>query len=226
MSLLFALDFQKRSAQPTSKNQPERARCCLIASREQRQPQRMVSSGGYPQALHRHRDAPMANDEHVALLKQGVAAWNAWRDKNPEIRPNLGAGDFWAANLSAANLNRANLSAADLTGAGLIAANLRGGQPSGANLNRAGLDEADLRGPTSGERTSARPTSGGRISPERTSARPTSGGRTSAGRTSARRTSPGRTSARRTSSSPPSRKPSSLALISPGATSTAYPLGV
>src|SRR5262249_53969642 len=32
-----------------------------------------------------HRDAPMANDEHVALLKKGVDAWNAWRDKNPNI---------------------------------------------------------------------------------------------------------------------------------------------
>jgi uncharacterized protein YjbI with pentapeptide repeats len=27
----------------------------------------------------------MANDEHVALLKQGVDAWNSWRDENPDI---------------------------------------------------------------------------------------------------------------------------------------------
>ena len=31
----------------------------------------------------------MANDEHVALLKKSVDAWNAWRDDNPEIRPDL-----------------------------------------------------------------------------------------------------------------------------------------
>jgi hypothetical protein len=27
--------------------------------------------------------APMANDEHVAMLKKGVDAWNKWRDENP-----------------------------------------------------------------------------------------------------------------------------------------------
>jgi hypothetical protein len=37
----------------------------------------------------------MANDEHVAILKKGVDAWNAWRDENPNILP-----DFSAAKLS------------------------------------------------------------------------------------------------------------------------------
>jgi uncharacterized protein YjbI with pentapeptide repeats len=41
----------------------------------------------------------MANDEHVAMLKKGVDAWNAWRDENP---------------LSRADLLRANLRGADL----------------------------------------------------------------------------------------------------------------
>jgi hypothetical protein len=27
----------------------------------------------------------MANDEHVALLKKGAEAWNAWRADNPDI---------------------------------------------------------------------------------------------------------------------------------------------
>jgi hypothetical protein len=35
----------------------------------------------------------MANDEHVAMLKRGVDAWNAWRDKNPNIRPDLSGGE-------------------------------------------------------------------------------------------------------------------------------------
>jgi hypothetical protein len=54
----------------------------------------------------------MANEEHVAILKKGVATWNAWRDENPTIRPNL-----FAANLSEANLRWANLGGADLCAA-------------------------------------------------------------------------------------------------------------
>jgi hypothetical protein len=53
----------------------------------------------------------MANDEHVAMLRQGVKAWNAWRDENP-FRP-----DLIRASLIEANLQRANLSGANLSGA-------------------------------------------------------------------------------------------------------------
>jgi hypothetical protein len=31
----------------------------------------------------------MANDEHVAILKKGVAAWNAWRKENHDTPPSL-----------------------------------------------------------------------------------------------------------------------------------------
>jgi hypothetical protein len=31
----------------------------------------------------------MENEEHVAILKKGVKAWNAWRDENPNILPDL-----------------------------------------------------------------------------------------------------------------------------------------
>ena len=98
----------------------------------------------------------MANDEHVALLKQGVAAWNAWRDKNPNIRPDLSGADLSEANLSGANLSGANLSGADLSaanldGANLIEANLSGANLRGANLSGANLSGADLSGANLGE---------------------------------------------------------------------------
>lgn len=28
----------------------------------------------------------MADDDHVAMLKQGVATWNGWRHENPDIQ--------------------------------------------------------------------------------------------------------------------------------------------
>jgi len=31
----------------------------------------------------------MANEAHLTVLKGGVAAWNEWREKHPEIRPDL-----------------------------------------------------------------------------------------------------------------------------------------
>jgi len=98
----------------------------------------------------------MANDEHVALLKQGVAAWNAWRAENPDIRPDLSEADFTGADLIGANLIGADLvgaklSGADLTGAKLSEADLSEGRVvradlSGANLSRANLGEARLSG--------------------------------------------------------------------------------
>src|SRR5215468_5090127 len=56
----------------------------------------------------------MANDEHVALLKKGVEAWNAWRDENPNIRPDLREADLREADLSGADLSKANLRVANL----------------------------------------------------------------------------------------------------------------
>jgi hypothetical protein len=62
----------------------------------------------------------MANKEHLAILRQGVEAWNRWREKNPTIRPDLSVADLIRANLSGANLMGADLSVADLSGANLL----------------------------------------------------------------------------------------------------------
>jgi len=116
----------------------------------------------------------MANDEHVALLKKDVAAWNALRDKNPDIRPdlsradligadlgrgfgrgadgkwtggaNLGGANLWKANLGGANLSGAKLGEANLGHAELSGAKLVGANLFAASLERAGLVETDLAG--------------------------------------------------------------------------------
>ncbi|MEE8288739.1 MAG: pentapeptide repeat-containing protein [Nitrosomonadaceae bacterium] len=75
----------------------------------------------------------MANEEHLKILKQGVEAWNEWREKNPQITPdlstaNLNKEDLYEADLNKANLNKADLSAADLSAADLSGANFSGAQ--------------------------------------------------------------------------------------------------
>ena len=48
----------------------------------------------------------MADEVHVALLKQGVVAWNKWRLKTPD-KPDLRRADLTGANLIGAKLNGA-----------------------------------------------------------------------------------------------------------------------
>lgn len=112
----------------------------------------------------------MANPKHLRILKQGVTAWNNWREEHPKIRPNLrlvnlvredlrrvnfsntdlSGARLAAADLRRANLKGANLSETDLRLANLILANLEGANLSGADLtlaylSKANLIEADLR---------------------------------------------------------------------------------
>jgi uncharacterized protein YjbI with pentapeptide repeats len=89
----------------------------------------------------------MANEEHVARLSRARAAsWNAWREENPDIRPNLSNAylsgrDLGGQNLRGAHLYEADLREADLSGANLSEANLYK-----ADLWKADLSEADLSG--------------------------------------------------------------------------------
>jgi hypothetical protein len=41
----------------------------------------------------------MANDDHIALLKKGMDAWNAWRQENPNIQLDLNGAPLIGANL-------------------------------------------------------------------------------------------------------------------------------
>jgi hypothetical protein len=88
----------------------------------------------------------MADDEHFAILKQGVDAWNKWREENPDIRPDLIEANLDGAILTGANLSGAYLGGAYLTKANLAEADLRLAHFSRANLSGAILTGANLMG--------------------------------------------------------------------------------
>lgn len=91
----------------------------------------------------------MVNEAHLALLRQGVEAWNQWRENNHEILADLSEADLSRANLTGADLRGVNLRGADLRMANLTEANLTGADMgrailSGANFRMAKLDQANL----------------------------------------------------------------------------------
>lgn len=98
----------------------------------------------------------MAIQEHLAVLYEGVNAWNEWRLQESVVRPDLSGAELheadltWAnlrgAILRGANLVSADMTEADLSEADLSEANLRGASLRGANLDWAFLRSADLQG--------------------------------------------------------------------------------
>ncbi len=111
----------------------------------------------------------MANEEQLAILKQGVDVWNQWRKENPDVEIDLGyanlgsskflqealstgkhfsladvAVDLSGINLSQANLNFVDLYAVNLSSANLHNANLTGAQLTGSNLCQADFSAANL----------------------------------------------------------------------------------
>ena len=87
----------------------------------------------------------MPNDEHVALLRQGAAAWNAWRVERDEL-PDLSRAGLRGLDLSGFDFSRADFRGADLRGTNLTGVKLSGAHLEGANLFKAVLDGADLAG--------------------------------------------------------------------------------
>jgi uncharacterized protein YjbI with pentapeptide repeats len=93
----------------------------------------------------------MANEEHLAIIKLGVEAWNQWRRENVETNPDLCGAKLGFINLSGVNLSESDLSNAYLRAATLKNACLRGATLIGtdiinADLSNADLSSADLRG--------------------------------------------------------------------------------
>ena len=106
----------------------------------------------------------MADEKHLAILRQGVEAWNAWRkesadhaddlyaDTSPNLKKAQLSGfqlenfNFAHTRFVGARLTTANLTGANLTGASLAFADLPSACLAGARLDKASLAGADLTG--------------------------------------------------------------------------------
>jgi hypothetical protein len=88
----------------------------------------------------------VANKEHLGLIKQGVDAWNKWREEHADIRPDLKGASLSGIDLKGANLSEVDLRQADLSDAKLSGAKLRKADLYNARLIGADLTEADLVG--------------------------------------------------------------------------------
>jgi hypothetical protein len=80
-------------------------------------------------------------EQHLAILKRGIDAWNAWRLKNPDTKPNLEGADLSRMDLSSADFSDALLTNANLSETILVRTNF-----SGVSLTR-----VDFRGALLGE---------------------------------------------------------------------------
>ncbi len=88
----------------------------------------------------------MFDPEHLKILKQGVKAFNKWREESLDIEPNLSEKYLIGANLSGANFSGAYLRKANFSEADLRGANLSGSKLIEADLSKADLREANLSG--------------------------------------------------------------------------------
>jgi hypothetical protein len=85
----------------------------------------------------------MADQSHLDILQQGIEAWNnAWKERNPSIKPDLSGADLSGANLSDANLSRAHLTRSALVETDLTGATLTGCRIYGISAWRLKLEGA------------------------------------------------------------------------------------
>ena len=88
----------------------------------------------------------MADDTQLAVLKQGVDAWNEWRAAHADTRPDLSNVSLRGLDLAKVDLPGADLRKTDLRGTDLSGAVLVGADLAGANLFKAVLEGAELAG--------------------------------------------------------------------------------
>lgn len=85
------------------------------------------------------------NNKHLEVLRLGVEVWNRWREKNPNVRPNLQGLNLVSGHESQKNIaDGVNLSRVNLSGANMRAARMRHGYLVEANFSGADLTGADF----------------------------------------------------------------------------------
>jgi TIR domain/Pentapeptide repeats (8 copies) len=91
----------------------------------------------------------MANPEHLRILRQGVEAWNAWREQPRDMIPALRGADLSEAHLRGAHLHAANLVVAKMSGANVSKAMLYGTLLMDTNLTAVqGFETCVHQGPS------------------------------------------------------------------------------
>jgi uncharacterized protein YjbI with pentapeptide repeats len=88
----------------------------------------------------------MANPEHLTKLKQGVKAWNEWRETDFLLAPDLSGSELSGITMVGANLRCANLKNAKLCHANLSEADLVKADLTEANFDRTILNRALFAG--------------------------------------------------------------------------------
>jgi len=86
------------------------------------------------------------NRKHLAIFNRGVVSWNMWREKNPEVIPELAGAKLLKQNLNGIDLSEADLREVDFSETSLANANLFMSDLRGAKLTRANFKSSDLRG--------------------------------------------------------------------------------
>ncbi len=88
------------------------------------------------------------NKRHLAMLKKGAVTWNRWREKNPDVIPQLSGIKLFPKelrDLSEYNLDYANLASITGTIVSFKYASLVGANLEKANFRESNFEEADLR---------------------------------------------------------------------------------
>ena len=87
----------------------------------------------------------MANSEHVKIIKQGVDAWNSWRERNEGSTPDLAWANLIGLNLEGVNFSDVNLKLAFCRTTNFSNADLRGSNLYGTNFQDSRLESAQMQ---------------------------------------------------------------------------------